>query len=154
MIRLRNAVLALVLASACVDGPMWYEQATPASYAAFVDEVQPVLERHCANPSCHGLRTRPLEIYAVGQHRLDAEELHLEEPLREEELRLNFWRACGFLFEGGAPERCTLLSKPLAPRAGGSGHGGGVQFEDREEADYQTLLTWVRSTAEDAGGPP
>jgi len=38
-----------------------------------------------------------------------------------------------------------LLRKPLAPAAGGLGHTGGTFWQSRDDAEYQTVLKWIRS---------
>jgi len=141
--------LGLLLLLGCVEGPGWYEETPPASYSVFRRDVQPILERRCANPSCHGRPERALELFAPGQHRLDPATLHAAGAIGEEELRLNYWRASCFLLEGRAPERSIILTKPLAPQAGGSAHGGGAQFEDPAEPEYRALLEWARARTEE-----
>ncbi len=140
-----SALSILIIFPSCIDGPQWHEEDAEANYITFVQEVQPVLARGCSTPACHGQITRPLEIFASGLHRLNDEDLHLPGAISEEELRLNFWRASAFLFEGENPKQCQLLTKPLSPAAGGMGHSGGIQFEDISESDYQVLLSWVDS---------
>lgn len=133
----------LVAMSACVPGPQTDVALAPASFAMFEAKVHPVLERRCANPTCHGDPARPLELYGTQQHRLDPLRLHLDEPVSQEELQLDFQRSRAFFDEDGDPSRCHLLTKPLAESAGGSKHSGGAQFEDAHEEEYQTLLEWV-----------
>lgn len=149
-----TAFAVALLCVACVDGPEWTDAQMPANYEVFVDRVQPILASRCANPGCHGRAGAALEIYAPGRHRLDPARLHLVEPLDLAELRLNFWRSCGFLIEIDDPKRCLLITKPLATAAGGVGHGGGAQFEDADEADHRALLEWVSAAANGAQGLP
>ncbi len=134
-------VLVLLLALGCVEGPGQGEELL-GDYESFETEVQPILEG-CANPSCHGTPERPLEIYAVRQHRLNPDDVYLESPLTDRELWLNFVRSCGFLMDLEAPEDCELLRKPLSPKAGGAEHVGGAQFGDVDNPDYAALLQWV-----------
>jgi hypothetical protein len=42
-------------------------------------------------------------------------------------------------------EGSRLLLKPLEPQAGGMGHTGGTYWKSRDDAEYQTVLKWVRS---------
>ena len=107
-------------------------------------EVQPVLAESCGNPSCHGSPLRPLELYSVHQHRDDASLIHRDEPLSEPELVANMQRAAAFLIEVDRAEDSPLLTKPLAPIAGGAEHEGDVQFEDPLEPGYQALHTWAQ----------
>jgi cytochrome c5 len=43
------------------------------------------------------------------------------------------------------PEASRLLRKPLEPKAGGLGHTGGTFWQSRNDAEYQTVLKWIRS---------
>ncbi len=109
----------------------------------FVDNVQPILSSRCANPSCHGESTRPLEVFAVHAHRLEPTDVFLDEPLTEEELWMNYLRASGFVAVDGPASDSLILLKPLAPEAGGGAHHGGTQFMDADCAGYRTLETWI-----------
>lgn len=139
----RLALPALLLLGACVvDGG----EATPLpldDLDRFEAEVQPVFARTCSNPSCHGQAGRPLSLYAPQRWREDPERLFLDEPLSEAELRHNLACAGTFVVEVADALDCALLTKPLDPEAGGETHGGGTQFADTEEPDFQALLAWV-----------
>jgi hypothetical protein len=52
------------------------------------------------------------------------------------------------------PENSRLLVKPLEPRAGGPGHTGGSYWSSRTDAEYLTVLNWIRSLPGDAYVPP
>jgi hypothetical protein len=47
------------------------------------------------------------------------------------------------------PEASYLLNKPLDPKSGGMGHTGGTFWMSREDAEYQTVLKWIRSLPAD-----
>ena len=47
------------------------------------------------------------------------------------------------------PESSRLLRKPLAPGAGGLGHTGGTFWKSKEDPQYQSVLTWIRSLPAD-----
>jgi hypothetical protein len=47
------------------------------------------------------------------------------------------------------PENSWLLLKPLEPKAGGLGHTGGTYWNSRNDAEYQTVLKWIRSLPAD-----
>ena len=132
----------------CVTGPGGQVVQTSPDLEVFVAEVQPVFAARCANATCHGDPARPLEIYAVHNHRFDPDDAYLDSALSEEELRLNYIGARVFIDElswldDAVVDDCALLAKPLEPGAGGSEHIGGVQFFDSEEAEYQTIRRWI-----------
>jgi hypothetical protein len=51
------------------------------------------------------------------------------------------------------PEASYLLNKPLEPKAGGMGHTGGTFWKSREDAEYLTVLKWIRSLPADKYAP-
>ena len=132
----------------CVEGPgldaPWPEGDTDR----FQAEVQPVLADQCANPSCHGDVGRPLELFAVHQHRLDPTDVFLDTPLTWDELILNEERALTFIEAGADPETSPLLRKPLAVGQGGAPHAGGDQFARTDDDGYLALRAWI-ATATD-----
>ena len=132
-----------LLLMACVMGPGSEELVLEADFSRFIDEVQPALAYGCASPSCHGSADRPLQLYAVHQHRLNPDDVWADAPLTNAELYLNFHRACGFLLDLERPADCELVRKPLAIAAGGQRHGGGDQFNDTDNPDYRAILDWI-----------
>jgi hypothetical protein len=135
-------ILALVLLG-CIDGPQSSPFAMNADFDVFVDDVQPILSSRCSNPACHGAEGRPLEIYAVQQHRLDPKLAWSTEPLTDQELLLNFYRACGFMVDLEYADECDLLLKPLNAGAGGSEHVGGSQFNETSNPEYELIRAWI-----------
>lgn len=140
-------VAGAVLYAACVSGPgeTRYVEAA-ADYELFAEIVQPVLTERCANPSCHGNPDRPLQLFAIHQHRLDPALTFTDLPLTEEEIRLNYQRALVFVSYHPSIEKCPLISKPLAESAGGVWHGGGVQFYEPSEPQCDAIRTWLENT--------
>jgi hypothetical protein len=69
----------------------------------------------------------------------------------EEQSRSNF-EAVSKLVTPGAPQSSMILIMPLAPEAGGGAydHGGGRQFESKDDPDWKTMEAWIRG--EKAGG--
>jgi hypothetical protein len=118
----------------------------------FEEQVQPVLAARCANPSCHGDAERPLELYALHFHRMEASMLHRDAPLDERELRANALRLLG-VGVGVEPARSPALRKPLAVDAGGQEHVGGDLFGDTGAVDYRALRSWLEDE-DDTGGAP
>lgn len=127
----------------CVDGSGETAILPEADFDTFVSIVQPILSEKCANPSCHGNPDRPLEIYAVSQHRLDPAIVFLDVPLTDEEVKLNFHRACAFLADVDDPKECALVQKTLSETYGGARHGGGIIFENPTDPDYLEILAWI-----------
>lgn len=135
--------MVTLLLVACLDGPGDPVVLPDADYDAFVDDVHPVLEAGCANPSCHGSASRPFRVFAARRYRLEPAELYRATPLTDEELALDYDCAVTFLMDLESTEDCALLTKPLDPADGGSEHRGGVQFADVEEPGYQVISAWV-----------
>jgi hypothetical protein len=52
------------------------------------------------------------------------------------------------------PESSRILLKPLAVSAGGLGHTGGEFWKSKDDAEYQTVLKWIRSFPSDRFVPP
>jgi len=132
----------------CVTGPGGSPAVTSPDLEQFVAEVQPVFASSCANATCHGDPARPLEIYAVHNHRLDPDDVYLDADLSEDELWLNYVGARTFIDElrwldGADADDSALLTKPLDPAAGGAEHTGGVQFFDAGERDYAIIRAWI-----------
>ncbi len=137
----------------CVTGPGGYAVQTSPDLEVFVAEVQPIFAARCANATCHGDPARPLEIYAVHNHRFDPDDVYLDNALSEEELRLNYIGAWVFIdeltwFDDSVVDDCALLAKPLEPEAGGSEHTGGAQFFDTEEPEYQVIRRWIANATQ------
>jgi hypothetical protein len=61
-----------------------------------------------------------------------------------EQSRMNF-DMLAKLVDTANPDNSRLLRKPLAPAAGGLEHTGGTFWKSREDAEYQTVLKWIRS---------
>jgi hypothetical protein len=144
-----RAPLLAALLGGCVTGPGGQVFTVVGDHDVFIDEVQPVLAARCSNPACHGTRARPLALYATGLHREDPDDTWLDTPLTDDELWANHLRIVPFV--AGAPQAATapLLARPLDPDAGGSGHGGGVQFFDPDEPEFIALQAWVSTALEE-----
>lgn len=147
---------ALAIFGACApDGG--YQPMPSGDPATFRSEVQPLLEERCANPSCHGSTDRPLEIYATLRHRLDPDDIFVDEPITDQEVLLNQQRAACFIgdLDHGTS---SLARKPLPADEGGVGHQGGIIFERGDDPAYLPLAAWVDATAASAaslqGGTP
>jgi hypothetical protein len=128
--------IALLLACAC-GGPDPGSIDLPApSFTRFAQEVEPVVERRCSSPACHGDAARPFALYAPLRRRLDPARLFLGEPCTPDEVRRNWEATRGFL-----PE--LLLCKPLDEP--GCRHGGGAVFASGADPEYLRLVEWAES---------
>ncbi len=147
---MRAALLAVAM-TGCIDGPGrqgWALDDLDADYSYFVNVAQPVLAADCSNPSCHGAAERPLELYAVHQHRVDPDDVFLDTPLTDVELWRNFVRSRAFALDARDPADASLVRKPLDPAEGGTKHVGGIQYGDTDNPGYQALLTWITEEEE------
>ena len=131
-----------MLLLACVTGP-GVATLPQADTGQFYTEVEPELGASCANPACHGTAGRPLEVYAPGFHRADADRTFVEEDLSAEEHQLNFDRARAFLTPAD-PGASLLVTRPLPPAEGGTAHGDGlVIYGDRTDPRWAALADWA-----------
>ena len=141
----RSALLGLVTwvsLAACGDTMAPAPLPTP-DLAAFTADVQPILERRCGNPTCHGDEGRPLALYAPRANRANPADVFRDPPLTDAELRANFDRVLGFCAPSGSGT-IALLAKPLAESVSGVWHAGGDIFATSEDREYQALEVWLR----------
>ncbi len=144
------ALLALLALGAAGCAPAPPDIPLPAvDVASFSAEVQPILERRCASPSCHGRVERPLALYGSGSYRADPTRRFLIEPLTAAELEANARGVASFVLEprerGAALGRSLVLCKPLALPAGGCGHQGGAQWLAPSDREYRRLQAWLEA---------
>lgn len=134
------AVLIALFAPGCaVDNPAL--DLPVLDHHMFVTEVQPVFERRCANPSCHGNDRRPFRVYATERFRQNPDRLHRDEPITEEELRANEMSATAFATGISRAMDSLLITKPL----GIVFHQGGEVWTTSEDPECQAVLRWLRS---------
>lgn len=139
---MRTLLCVAALAAGCVPGGG--AQSLPTADRALFDaEVQPRLDLHCGYAGCHGDPGRPWAIYSRSAWRADVGDVLADPPLSTAELDANFDQTRALLFGVAEPLDCLLLNRPLARDAGGSAHGGGVQFTTADDPDYLSLLAWV-----------
>lgn len=149
------ALLALAVAwsaSGCLAHEADGAVIADADLATFGRDVQPILGRHCANPSCHG-RPGALELYAERLHRRDPALVWQVVPLQTAELLHNL-RECGARVRvGAAVDDSPLLRSLLRPQGDAwadGGHSFGAIFASSDDPDYGALRSWV---AQLPGGP-
>jgi hypothetical protein len=124
---------------------------------SFVCTVEPVLERECSMPACHGAPSRRMRVLSPGRMRLagqlaiaiasqsqDDREAGLHPALTSVEIDENFAAARAMLLPGDA-EGSPLLDKPLAIAAGGGYHApAGDVFATKQSAGYLALRAWAQ----------
>lgn len=139
--------LMLVALGACAVDPPAPVPMPDGDLAVFAAEAQPVLDRACADPGCHGNAERPLALYSPGRRRADPVRTFLDEPLDDAELLANARAVAAFALDpmlDGAPlDECLVLRKPLAVAAGGAGHEGGAVFDGRDDDGYLGLRAFL-----------
>jgi hypothetical protein len=138
----RLAGLALVLLVGCQLADVEDVQLRDFDYADFVDQVQPVLDELCANPSCHARAERALSIYSTRAWRANVDETYLPTELSDAELRHNYQACIVMTAEAAQPHEARLLRKSLGQQAF-TYHGGGEIFADTSDRDFRVLHNWV-----------
>jgi len=122
--------------------PVENVRAQPLDFDIFKNTIQPIFLKHrLGHARCYGC------------HVLTNRAFHLE-PLApgatewtEEQSRKNF-QSVSQLVVPGHPESSLFLLHPLAAEAGGDAfHSGGRQFASYDDADFVTLVEWVRAGA-------
>ncbi|MCC7536831.1 MAG: PD40 domain-containing protein [Deltaproteobacteria bacterium] len=98
----------------------------PASYARFVEQVQPILSARCSAANCHGSTIADFYVTCGDD---------------EAELRWNYFVSVAHLESPASTSE--LLRRPLAGPAGGAFHEGSDVFETTNDPDYQTLLSFA-----------
>lgn len=133
---MRNAIfIATILAAAAAA-----QTGTKSlDFETFRTKVEPIF-----------LKKRPNHARCVACHAASASNFHLA-PLSpgattwtEAQSRMNF-ESVSHLVVPGNPEKSHFLIHPLNPEAGGDDfHGGGHQFESKDDPDWKIIAEWVR----------
>ena len=108
-------------------------------FAVYRDRVEPIF-----------LKKRPNHARCAACHTASASNFQLQ-PLAEgatawteAQSRKNF-ESVSRLVVPGDPSKSRLAIHPLAPEAGGDDfHGGGHQFESKDDPDWKTIADWIR----------
>jgi hypothetical protein len=132
-----KAPLALALAGA-LAATMGTAQSL--SFAIYRERVEPIF-----------LKKRPDHARCVACHEASASNFKLQ-PLdsgatswTESQSRQNF-ESVPRLVVPGDPSKSYFLIHPLAADAGGDDfHGGGHQFESKDDPDWKIIAEWVRA---------
>ena len=137
-----RAYVCIVLLVACGAPDQADELVQQPDFDEFSLLVQPILERQCGNPACHGALERPFSVYSERNWREDSDNLYLPVPLTENELLHNYTAACVMLSDARSPQEVLLLRKPLGDAAD-TYHGGGEIFVGKSDRSYRVLLDWI-----------
>jgi hypothetical protein len=108
-------------------------------FATYRERVEPIFLKH-----------RPNHARCAACHTASASNFQLQ-PLEpgattwtEAQSRLNFASVSRLVIPGN-PEKSHFALHPLAPEAGGDDfHGGGHQFESKDDPDWQIIAAWIR----------
>jgi hypothetical protein len=117
-------------------------------------EVEPVLIKSCGQLACHGHTDRFFRVFGRNRLRYGLPPEKRNEPLLEGERSHNFASAAAFV-DRDDPARSLLLMKPLDEKAGGSYHGGAIEYGmgdvylDENEADFKVLAAWAKGRKAD-----
>jgi hypothetical protein len=146
MTRLSSYAVAAACLFLAAGGPLNQAQGQPAAsraaadtldYEFFKTKVQPVFLNkrpgHARCVVCHSMNNAPLHLVALSPGAT---------TWNEEQSRRNFQLVQKVVVPGY--EDSKLVIHPLAEQAGGDPHhGGGQQFESKNDPDWQTLKAWV-----------
>ena len=160
--RARGALLAAVLGAAWLAAGCGGLDNEPLplpspSFDYFVCAVQPILDRECSAPSCHGTPDRGLQLLSPSRMRITAEydkaradlsdeeiELGMHPALTDAELSFNYEQCRGFAFARSVDDPPQILSRPLALAAGGIYHEKhGDVFPSKTDPRYLTIQRWL-----------
>ncbi len=127
-----------VLLAACLAAAIGTAQTL--SFEIYRERVEPIF-----------LKKRPNHARCAACHTASASNFKLQ-PLdpgattwTESQSRQNF-ESVSRLVVPGDPSKSHFLIHPLAPEAGGDDfHGGGHQFESKDDPDWKIIADWVRA---------
>jgi hypothetical protein len=157
ILRFTRLLPLIALAVGCTDTG-GESTLTRREFQQFQREVYPVLLRDCGYPACHGDGKRFFRVFGPGRVRLPGETSTpeaLDQPTGDE-LATSYSLALSMI-DPDDPGDSSLLRKPLAVEAGGSGHSGVDDF-DRDiyrttrDSGYVTIARWVFSEPPAAPG--
>ena len=123
----------------------------------FVCSVQPILERECSMPACHGNSERPFQVLASGRMRIEDEYESAKSILTAAdvsagkhpkltygELAFNYYQARAFAKVTQGFLQSQLVTRPLALRVGGMAHAPRADvFFEPEDPRIQRIEAWI-----------
>ena len=148
MPRLLGCVALLALSSAgCAEG----EGHEGAARDVFDEEVLPLLEAGCAQPTCHGVPDGEDHADLFGDRFLGLPVDGSGQVTGEARADAAYASAKQFIdtYAGDARDS-SLVRKVIAPSLGGEVHDGPVSFDSLEDPGYLAVARWI--ALEEAGG--
>ena len=129
---------AAAAAFACALTPAAFAADATLDYDYFKARVEPIFltkrDNHVRCYVCHSESTNAFKLEKLPEGKT---------AWTEEQSRRQF-EVVSRLVVPGEPAKSMLLTRPLAPEAGGHAyHSGGRQFASRETPEWRTLAAWV-----------
>jgi hypothetical protein len=130
--------LAAAAAFTCVLCPVAAAAEATLDYEFFKARVEPIFltkrDNHVRCYVCHSESSSAFKLEKLPEGKT---------AWTEEQSRRQF-ESISRLVIPGEPAKSLLLTRPLAPQAGGHAyHSGGRQFASRETPEWRTLSAWV-----------
>jgi hypothetical protein len=157
LLAVATTLAAGLLAAGCeFDNPVASAAALDLDY--FTCEVQPVLDRECSFPACHGNAERGLRLVSPGRMRIVDEYLSartsltdddvaagIHPPLTGAELAFNYGQCAAFVDPDWPAQESQLLLRPLALASGGLHHlsAAGDVFLSSDAPGYARIARWL-----------
>jgi len=149
MSRLATTVLVSLALAGCPSENR-IGQVRDGNEALYIEDVQPIVQRHCAFEGCHGREGMPLTVYAIDFLRLrdprgdvDGERPPLDErQLSRGELDHNR-RSMAARTSYQDPLGDRMIRRLLPLSLGGIPHGDVVVFERDDDPELETLRSWL-----------
>jgi len=137
---MRTQLVSFAAAAAftCALAPAAFAADATLDYDYFKARVEPIFltkrDNHVRCYVCHSESTNAFKLEKLPEGKT---------AWTEEQSRRQF-EVVSRLVVPGEPAKSMLLTRPLAPEAGGHAyHSGGRQFASRETPEWRTLAAWV-----------
>ncbi len=138
-----KTALLLLFSAACAQAPP-PPNLEGLDVAYFQCNVQPIFDRSCAFPKCHGNPGRPLFLYSASKTRIELDTL-LGEPLTSKEICANYYRAAAF---ARTDYESQLITKPSTLDALSSQYHEGNYLFGPGDPQADCLEQWMEGAAQ------
>ena len=154
------AVVAFAALAGCaMDNPA--QPLPQPSFNYFACAVQPVLDRECSFPGCHGNVRRGLQLLSPSRMRIASEyalarintsqddvDAGIHPPLTGVEVSFNYEQCRGYATQVAPHTPPPILDKPLAMAAGGVYHTvAGDVFKSQDDPGYVAINAWLHGAS-------